>query len=150
MGRLLSVKGSDCAIFHIFPGTFWGAGQNFRDYFFIWTFFLQWLVRLGWNLARTFPQHICTFSSHFFNHQWISIFIGGLCLSTTVAVRKFHRMTQSSPPSLISASVVVQARSPFHQKKGRLHIYLLEFEVYVRKCVYRPEFHKKVPIILAC
>ena len=31
MGRLLSVKGSDCTIFHIFPGTFWCAGQNFRD-----------------------------------------------------------------------------------------------------------------------
>ena len=38
MDRLLSIKGSDCAIFRIFPGTFWCTGQKFRDYFFIWTF----------------------------------------------------------------------------------------------------------------
>ena len=25
-----------------------------------------------------------------------------------------------------------------------------EFKIYVQKCVYRPEFHVKVPIILAC
>ena len=84
MGKLLSMKESDCTIFHIFPGTFWCAGQNFRDYFFIWTFSPQQLMRLGWNLARSFPQHICAFSDHFLSHQWIFIFIGGLWLSTTV------------------------------------------------------------------
>ena len=47
MGRLFSVKGSDCAIFHIFLGTFWWGGQNFRDYFCIWTFSPQRFVRLG-------------------------------------------------------------------------------------------------------
>jgi len=58
--------------------------QNFRDYFCIWTFSPQRLVGLGWNLARSFPQHICMFYRHFFCHQWISTFISGLCLSMTV------------------------------------------------------------------
>ena len=33
--RFPSVKGSDCAIFQIFPGTFWCDRLIFRDYFFI-------------------------------------------------------------------------------------------------------------------
>ena len=37
-----------------------------------------------------------------------------------------------------------------HQKKGQLQIYPLEFKVYVKNCVYEPEFHEKVLIILAC
>ena len=52
-GRLFSLKGSDCAIFHIFIGTFGCAGQKFQDYFCIWTFSPQQLMRLGWNLARS-------------------------------------------------------------------------------------------------
>jgi len=87
MGRLFSMKGSDCAIFHIFLGTFGCAHQKFQDYFCILTFPLQWLMRLGWNLARSFSRCICTFSGHFPSHQWISIFISGLWLSTTVAPR---------------------------------------------------------------
>jgi hypothetical protein len=46
MGRLFFMKGSDCAIFHIFLITFWCASQKFKDYFCIWTFSPQWLMRL--------------------------------------------------------------------------------------------------------
>ena len=42
------------------------------------------------------------------------------------------------------------SRLSYHRKKGRLHIYPPEFKIYVQKCVYGPEFHVKLPIILAC
>jgi len=97
MGRLFSMKGSDCAIFHIFLGTFGCASQKFRDYFCISTFPPQRLVRLGWNLARSFPRRICAFSGHFPSHQWISIFISGLWLSTTVGPKKRPKSDWTEP-----------------------------------------------------
>ena len=53
-------------------------------------------------------------------------------------------------PLYIGDYATNQNTTHLHQKKGQLHIYPLEFKVYVQKCVYRPEFHEKVPIILAC
>jgi len=104
MGRLFSMKGSNCTIFHIFLGTFGCAGQKFRDYFCILTFSPQWLVRLGWNLARSFPWRICAFSSHFPSHQWISIFISELWLSTTVALEVWHNTLWLNLPKTVTQS----------------------------------------------
>ena len=50
----------------------------------IWTFSPQQLMRLGWNLAGSYLHVFWVLCSH----QKISIFISGLCLSTTVAFQE--------------------------------------------------------------
>jgi hypothetical protein len=50
-------------------------------------------------LARGFPRYICTFSGHFFGHQKLSIFISGLCLSTTVVCGKGASAQNSETPT---------------------------------------------------
>ena len=72
-------------------------------------------------------------------------------LRNSACLREAVVMMGENPESFaswIAERLILRVNS--HQKKGHLHIYPPEFKIYVQKCVYRPEFHVKVPIILAC
>ena len=56
-------------------------------------------MRLGWKLATSLPQPNRVFSNLFFGHQIISIFINGLCLSTTV-IHSIHQSRVTGLPKL--------------------------------------------------
>ena len=71
----------------------------------------------------------------------------GVADTSVVATPRYSKRPSGYPPLPLILMILLVY---YHQKKCHLHIYPPEFKIYVQKCVYRPEFHVKVPIILAC
>jgi hypothetical protein len=56
MRGLLSMKGSDWAIFHIFLGTFWSAGRNFRGLFLYMDIFSTTIGEIWLKFGEKLPS----------------------------------------------------------------------------------------------